>query len=72
MIKRAGHDRQVIAATQEPEVVDVFDLEQLAVLDLEDGRTTCRRFDPEEYWRWFEGGYTTGNLWYIGMIGGNP
>ncbi len=72
MIKRAGHDRQVIAATQEPEVVDVFGLEQLAVLDLEDGRTTCRRFDPEEYWRWFDDGYTTGNLWHIGMIGGRP
>ena len=72
MIKRAGHDRQVIAATQEPEVVDVFGLEQLAVLDLEDGRTTCRRFDPKEYWRWFEGGYTTGTLWYKGLFGGNP
>ena len=72
MIKRAGRDRQVIVATQEPEVVDVFGLEQLAVLDLEDGRTTCRRFDPAEYWRWFEDGYTTGNLWYKGLLGGNP
>lgn len=72
MIKRAGRDRQVLVATQEPWVVDVFGLEQLAVLDLEDGWTTCRRFDPAEYWRWFDDGYTAGNLWNIGLLGGRP
>ena len=72
MIKRAGRDRQVIVATQESCIVDVFDLDQLVVLDLEDGRTVCRRFDPAEYWQWFDDGYTTGNLWHIGLLGGNP
>ena len=72
LIKRAGRDRQVIVATQAPSLVDVFELQELIVMDLENGQTKCRQFNPDEYWRWFEAGYTTGGLWYKGLLEGNP
>ena len=72
LIKRAGRDRQVIVATQAPSLVDVFELQELITLDLEDGRTICRQFGLDEYRRWFEDGYTTGGLWNTNLLGGRP
>ena len=72
LIKRAGRDRQVIVATQAPSLVDVFELQELITLDLEDGQTKCRQFGLDEYRRWFEDGYTTGGLWNTNLLGGRP
>ena len=62
MIAAVAKERQVIVATQSPLLVDEFDLDEIGVFGLGDGRTRVRRFDGEEYKRWLEK-YSTGQLW---------
>lgn len=72
LIKSLSVERQVIVATQSPLLVDSFDLDQIFVLDLEDGRTTCRKLDAEDYQHWLEDGYSAGDLWRKNLFGGRP
>jgi len=72
MIKSLAVDRQVIVATQSPLLVDAFDLEEIIVLDLEDGRTAFNRLDSDEYRRWLEEGWMPGEIWQKNLIGGRP
>ena len=72
MIKALAADRQIIVATQSPLLVDAFDLDEIAVLGLQDGRTTVRRPDADEYRRWLDEGFTPGELWQKNLIGGRP
>ena len=72
MIKALAADRQIIVATQSPLLVDAFDRDEIAVLDLQDGRTTVRRPDADEYRRWLEEGFTPGEMWQKNLIGGRP
>ena len=72
MIKALAVDRQIIVATQSPLLVDAFDLEDVAVLDLDDGRTTIRRPDADGYQRWLDEGFLPGEMWQKNVIGGHP
>ena len=72
MIKSLAADRQIIVATQSPLLVDAFDLEEIVVLDLADGRTTFTRPEAADFGRWLEDGYTTGEIWQKNLIGGLP
>ena len=72
MIKSLAADRQIIVATQSPLLVDAFDLEEILVLELADGRTTFTRPEAADLGRWLEDGYTTGEIWQKNLIGGNP
>ena len=54
MIKSLATERQIIVATQSPLLVDTFDLDEILVLDLEDGRTRFRSLDPDEYQQWLD------------------
>ena len=72
MIKNVGRKRQVIVATQSPLLVDAFGLDQVIVLDLEDGATVLRRLKPEHYERWLEREYSVGRLWTKNLVGGRP
>lgn len=72
MIRRVGTERQVIVSTQAPLLVDVFDLEQVIVLNLEDGRTTCRQLDPADYQHWLDQDFGPSDLWWKNVLGGNP
>lgn len=72
MIKAAGRNRQVILATQSPLLVDAFELEQVIVLDIEDGATRARQLDPRRYQNWLEQGYLPGRLWTKSLLGGRP
>ncbi len=71
MIRSLSTDRQIIVATQSPLLVDGFDLDQILVLDLQEGRTEIRRLDENDYRHWLEE-YTTGELWQKNLLGGNP
>lgn len=71
MIKTLAEDRQVIAATQSPLLVDAFSLDEIRVLELRDGRTEIRRYDEDEYRDWLEE-FTTGELWQKNLLGGRP
>ena len=71
MIKQRSMDRQIIVATQSPRFVDSFDLDEIVVLELRDGRTECRRLEVHEYRRWIDQ-FTPGQLWEKNLLGGRP
>ena len=71
MIKSLAEQRQVIVATQSPLLVDAFDLSEIFVLDLEDGRTKVRKLYKSDYQHWLDE-YTTGELWQKNLLGGRP
>ncbi len=72
MIKSLTADRQIFVATQSPLLVDVFDLDDIVVFDLQDGRTTLGRPDEQVYRRWIEDGFAPGEIWQKNLIGGRP
>ena len=72
MIKTLAEERQVIVATQSPLLVDAFDLDDIFVLELQDGRTEFRRLAPDNYREWLNDGFTPGELWQKNLIGGRP
>ena len=72
MIKSMSAERQIIVATQSPLLVDAFDLDDIFVLDLEDGKTKCRKLNIDDYQLWLEDGYSPGELWWKNLFGGYP
>ena len=72
MIQSLSQERQVIVATQSPLLVDVFDLEQIIVMELLDGRTELSTLNAEEYKLWLEDCFTPGDLWQKNLLGGRP
>ena len=72
MIKALAEERQVIVATQSPLLVDAFDLEEIFVLDLKEGRTEFRKLAPDDYRSWLDDSFTPGELWQKNLLGGRP
>lgn len=72
MLKALAKEKQVIVATQSPSLVDVFDLDEIIVLDLKDGKSELRKLDPNEFRRWIEEDFTPGQLWEKNILGGRP
>lgn len=73
MIRSLAEERQVIVATQSPLLVDSFDLDEVIVLEAQDGRTQCRRLQADDYRIWLEeDGFGPGELWQRNLIGGRP
>ena len=71
MISSLSARKQVIVATQSPLLVDSFELDEIRVLELRNGRTEVLHYDPAEYERWLED-YSTGELWQRNLLGGHP
>ena len=72
MIKSLAEDRQVIVATQSPLLVDAFGLDEIFVLELQDGRTEVRKLSPDDYQVWLDDNFTSGELWQKNLLGGRP
>ena len=72
MIKALAGDLQIIVATQSPLLVDVFDLDEIIVLDLHNGSTTFRRLESDAYRGWLDDSFTPGELWQKNLLGGRP
>ncbi len=72
MIKVLAEKKQVIVATQSPLLVDGFDLDEIVVVELRDGRTQFKRLDPDAYRVWLDDNFTTGELWQKNLLGGRP
>ena len=72
MIKGLSAERQIIVATQSPLLVDAFDLEEIFVLDLVEGRSEVRRLQKSEYRHWLNDSFTPGQLWQKNLLGGRP
>ena len=71
MIASRSSERQIIVATQSPRLVDSFEIDQIFVMDLEEGKTKCRKMSRDAYSRWLEN-YSTGELWEKNVLGGRP
>lgn len=71
MIKSLSTDRQVIVATQSPLLVDSFDIDEIIVLNLKEGRTEPIRANRRTKREWLEE-YTAGELWQKNLLGGHP
>ena len=72
MIKALAEERQIIVATQSPLLVDAFGLDEIFVLDLQDGRTEVRKLSPDDYQVWLDDNFTSGELWQKNLLGGRP
>ena len=71
MVKVMARERQVIVATQSPYFVDAFDLDEIVVLTMRDGKTEAKRFAEEDFSHWLDE-HTTGQLWWMNLLGGYP
>ena len=72
MIKSLAVERQIIIATQSPLLVDEFDLDEIFVLELQDGKTEFRKLKPDDYQAWLDDSFTPGELWQTNLLGGRP
>ena len=72
MIKALAEERQVILATQSPLLVDAFGLDEIFVLELQDGRTEFSKLSPDDYQVWLNDNFTSGELWQKNLLGGRP
>ena len=72
MIESLSQERQVIVATQSPLLVDVFNLEQIIVLELRNGETRLCTLKADDYQLWLEDCFTPGELWQKNLLGGRP
>lgn len=70
MIDSLASQCQVIVATQSPQLVNCFGLDDIAVMELEDSRTIVHRKNQDEYERWLDEDFTTGDLWQMNLLGG--
>ncbi len=71
MIRALAGRRQVIAATQSPLLVDAFELHEVFVLELQDGRTELQTPDADQLRNWLEE-FSLGELWQKNLLGGRP
>ena len=58
MVRSLATKRQIIVATQSPLLVDTFDLDEVIVLELQDGRTEIHKRPLEDYQVWLDDNFT--------------
>lgn len=71
MVKSLASRRQVIVATQSPYFVDAFSFDEIIMLSLREGRTVANGINSRNFNHWLED-YSTGELWWKGVLGGYP
>lgn len=71
MIQSLAQDRQIIVATQSPLMVDTFELDQLFVLEMVEGRTELRTQNVQLLQDWLDD-FSVGELWQKNLLGGRP
>ena len=71
MIRSLSRNRQVIVATQSPLLVDMFDIDEIIILNMKEGRTEPSCLDKDLYLEWLDE-FTVGELWQKNLLGGQP
>ena len=71
LIQAAAKRTQVIVATQSPALIDQFGIEDVIVVNREDGASTFRRLKEEDFTTWLED-YSVGELWTKNVVDGGP
>ena len=71
LMKVASSATQVIAATQSPQLLDAFEIEDIVVARRRDGSTVFERLAPADYSEWI-GDLAPAALWANNVIEGGP
>ena len=71
LIQAAAKRTQIIVATQSPALIDLFGIEDVIVAKREDGTSTFKRLNPEDFSVWLKD-YSVGELWTKNVIEGGP
>ena len=71
LMKVASSATQVVAATQSPQLLDAFEIEDIVVARRRDGSTVFERLAPADYSEWI-GDFSPGALWANNVIEGGP
>jgi predicted ATPase len=71
LIRSATEDMQIIISTQSVALVNEFSIEDLVVVESEQGATVFKRLQSEDFQSWLEE-YSTGELWEKNVLGGRP
>jgi predicted ATPase len=71
LVRAASVSRQCFAATQSPEFLNEFDVDDVIVVERPDGGSSLRRLPRERFERWLDE-YSLGELWDMNLLGGRP
>ncbi len=71
MLHAASTRMQVIVSTQSVELVNEFKVEELVIVEREEGASVFKRFNEGEFKEWLTE-YTVGELWLKNLLGGRP
>lgn len=71
LIQDAARRTQIIVATQSPNLIDYFNLEDVIVVNRKDGASTFERLHEKDFNVWLET-YSVGELWSKNVISGGP
>ena len=69
MLRSAAATRQVIASTQSVTLLNGFSIDDLIIVDREDGVSSFKRHKEEQFKQWLQE-YTVGDLWEKNVLGG--
>lgn len=71
LLRSASTRMQVIVSTQSVPLVNEFEIEDLIVVEREDGATVFKRHEEADFETWLED-YSVGELWEKNILGGRP
>lgn len=71
LIRAASTSRQCFVATQSPEFLNEFDVDNVIVVERLDGASRLRRLPPEQFEHWLDE-YSLSELWDMNLLGGRP
>jgi predicted ATPase len=71
LIRSASRYIQIIISTQSVALVNEFSIEDLVVVESEQGATVFKRLQSEDFQSWLAE-YSTGELWEKNVLGGRP
>lgn len=71
LIQAASTRTQVIVATQSPALIDQFGIEDVVIVNRENGSSTFKRLEEADFSNWLEE-YSVGELWTKNVIAGGP
>lgn len=69
LIDSASEDMQVIVATQSPQLIDEFSVDDLIVVELENGVSVFKRLKESDFDVWLQD-FSVGELWDKNVLGG--
>jgi len=71
LIQAAAKKTQVIVATQSPALIDQFGIEDIIVMNRENGASTFKRLKEKDFSIWLKD-YSVGELWTKNLLAGGP